>query len=556
MDKPESKFGAIFKTIGKTAIRSSRTLSAVDTAVTLASKPKGTGETRLGNLGKSIQNYALDKSNTLRTAYDLADLLKTSSGKPTDETSTNSTSTSTSKKSSTIAYLQGSNQYTKSLKSIEKTLKQILVKVSDQDKIFRRILRAGEDSADASRKTLELDEVSRNDNSGRAGTNLLPHGIPGNGIGDGRNQDDKSPFSLKKLIPNAAKLLLAGAPAILTLGKFLFDIIKAPIKKLGGLIADGVEALGRDAKVVYSKITGTIEKKIGEKLMAEAAARLVTIKVEEATAAKMLADRTASMAAKAKIEAEATELLSKTGKPLVGTANAVRRHALERVAMKKAEEAAAAKLAATAADEAANVALKAAVANQLIPTAVKTAVAETVLKSIPIIGDAFMGYIESDGSIPKGITAAVGSFLGRVGGAAIGAPAGPVGVVAAETGGSILGASSAAAAYDEAISRWNGRVNESQAIKNGVSAQKQEETMGFGSDGRSYENLHRYNFSDMVTPKPVASSVPVIINNAPVTNNIGGATNINNGGNVVSGGGGFLSLMQPQLMYNLPSLVY
>ena len=75
--------------------------------------------------------------------------------------------------------------------------------------------------------------------------------------------------------------------------------------------------------------------------------------------------------------------------------------------------------------------------------------AATVGKALPFVGDAIQGgarWYES-GSFGEGLSAAGGSFAGRLAGGAVGSVAGPVGTFAGEVGGSIYGANKAADAY-------------------------------------------------------------------------------------------------------------
>lgn len=74
---------------------------------------------------------------------------------------------------------------------------------------------------------------------------------------------------------------------------------------------------------------------------------------------------------------------------------------------------------------------------------------EALGKTIPILGDILMGYLQyrESGSVGEGISAGLGSLAGRIGGGFVGTAAGPVGTVAGEIGGSIAGAEGGAALY-------------------------------------------------------------------------------------------------------------
>lgn len=559
IEKDPSKFKKVFGSLAKTAVRSSRTLTSVDTAVTLARKPKSPNETRLGNLGKTIQNYALDKSNVLRTAFDLKDFIS----KSNKEKSNSLNGSTSSQKSGVITYLKGANQYTKSLKNIEKVLKLILFKISDQDNIFKEMLRAQQDNADAVKKTNELNEVERHGNeiskeSHASGTsNTASHEI-----------SNKTPGGfLNNLFDLGLKYFgYAG----------LISFIKKPIlllfSKLGSAIKKG---LGKIGPVISEMIKPTWLEN-AKKVLAEAeekavnASRTAQIAADEAEAASKnaIAKRTAS---------EAESLIGKnSGKELKGAAETSTRTWLQKqaaIAEKTAQELlekseAAAKIAITRKMEA-DLAKKA--AETFIRNTLPKILGKGIMFGLSAIGStaggALMNIIDpnpTSGSdtTDTNVKSAYSGELYNMGYDGTGLPNAQAQKFINEKS-KLLGQNGFNDPYLNSPEHKRLMDLETE-IRNKTKYKGAEARIAIESSS---------NRQPIMSPLPDAnansilkylnengdssnSSAPVIINNAPVTNNIGGSTNINNGGNVVTGGGGHLSLMQPQLTYNLPSLVY
>lgn len=108
------------------------------------------------------------------------------------------------------------------------------------------------------------------------------------------------------------------------------------------------------------------------------------------------------------------------------------------------------KIAAVATTETAAVAGEKVVERGLGPAALKTG-GKTLVKAFPLIGDFIVGATMAEGDPMRGVAAAIGSFIGRLGGAAAGAIGGPVGIFGGEVAGSIAGAHIAAEMYDHDI---------------------------------------------------------------------------------------------------------